>query len=177
MENPDLVVNLVAALGVGPLIGTAVGAYLARKSAWGLERQRRQLEKEYEVYAMLWDALFEMVRTIANVPLSIGSHVVPMEKIVEAFDAYQLVVRRSEPFVSDSVFKPARRIVTLGRKIFGNDWKIEQIQKLREKMDFETDQNYAEKQFLLDEESNEFLKEIEELRKGVLAAIRARIGE
>lgn len=174
MTTSQLIVNL--ALVIGPLIGVIVGAKLSRKAAALLERQKKHLGKEYETYTAVWDTLLEMRRTIATLDGGVYRGPLPtMEEIRSAFDAYQTVVVRSEPFVSDFVYKPGRQIVSLGWTIFGNDEQIKKLDEWRSEMTFDAGQKYADKQITLSEEITESLKEIEDLKMRLLAAIRTNI--
>jgi hypothetical protein len=135
---------------------------------------RLRLEKEYEIYGKLWDTLFEMRRSIATLVVPTSSPA-PIQEVSDAFNVCQAVVRRNEPFITASVFEPARKILKLGRMIESNLRNNETIRNMREGMDFEADQKYADKQIQLDKESTAALDEIGKLMEVVSAAIRARI--
>ncbi len=107
---------------VGGVIGwfaKAISDYMSEKRLYD---NRIRLEKEYGLYSDLWDKLFELRRAIGQAiePIS-GGNVVRHDKCaLDLFNAFHLAVWRGEPFMSASVFEPARKIVTTARRIINN---------------------------------------------------------
>lgn len=163
-------IEVIKSLGLGAVLGTVVGAVLTRKSTARLDRQRRRLEKEYEIYGKLWETLFELRRTIGSIGSLEGA--IPMQEIAAAFNGYQAVVRRNEPFICPSVYEPARETLRLARSIVGKHRHSENLEHERKGMNSE---GVADRQCQLDDEIAEALDKIEELMNAVLAAIRRRI--
>lgn len=170
---------LNAAIAIGSLvIGWFLKVLSDRMSEKALYDHRLRLEKEYGLYSDLWDKLFELRRAVGQLvePLGSTSEVHHDEQTLDLFNAYQAAVRRGEPFMSTSVFGPARQIATLARKIIGNVGKQQSLHERRAKqLNTETDEKLATEQVRLDEENDAAFKEIEELFQSVAKAIRLRV--
>jgi hypothetical protein len=147
---------------------------------WSLNRQfdhRLKLEKEYKIYLGLWQKLFELRRTVGNLieggPPGFEEQA---EEVRQAFNVYQAVIRKHEPFMSESVYEPARGITRLVREILNNAGKIEKIDNNRRPgITHEEDERLAEKQIELAEESDARFEDIETLFQAVSSAISSRV--
>ena len=152
------------------------GKYIQdRISAKRLFDHRIRLEKEYALYSELWDKLFELRRAVNQLVETLGStNVVRHDKqIIDLFNAYQGIVSRGEPFMSASVFTPARRILSIARQIISNTGEKEY---LSESVTGGSDPNWVTaEQCKLDRESDTGIKEIEELFQEVAKSIRRRV--
>jgi hypothetical protein len=170
---------LNAAIAIGSLaIGWFLKVLSDRMSEKALYDHRLRLEKEYGLYSDLWDKLFELRRAVGQLvePLGSTSEVRHDEQTLDLFNAYQAVVRKGEPFMSTSVFGPARQIATLARKIIGNVGEQQSLHERRAmQLNIDTDEKLATEQVCLDEENGAAFKEIEELFQGVARAIRLRV--
>ena len=139
---------------------------------------RLRLEKEYGLYADLWEKLFELRRSVGQLilPLESTGDVDHGAQVKDHFDAYQSAVRKGEPFMSASVFSPAREVVTLTRKIMGNIKNKQSINERRErKQSTEPNEALAVRQIELDENSEAAFEKINDLFKTIGQAIRDRV--
>jgi len=170
---------LNAAIAIGSLvIGWFLKVLSDRMSEKALYDHRIRLEKEYGLYSDLWDKLFELRRAVGQLvePLSSTSEVRHDEQTLELFNAYQAAVRKGEPFMSTSVFGPAKEIATLARKIIHNVGKQQSPRgRCARGLNSEADETCATKRIRLDEENDAAFKEIEELFQSVARAIRLRV--
>lgn len=165
------------------IFGGAIGWFLKmladRMSEKRLFDHRIRLEKEYGLYSDLWDKLFELRRTVGQLvePLSSTSEVRHDERTLKLFNAYQATVRKGEPFMSASVFIPARKIVEIARTIMNNVGKQQSFSESCGKAPNPEvhDQRLANNRHNLDEENETAFKEIEELFQNVAIAIRRRV--
>lgn len=134
-----------------------------------------RLEKEYALYSDLWDRLFELRRAVGDlVGLLIGTNAVRHGKdALERFNAYQAVVRKGEPFMSPSVYAPAREIVKLARQIIGNIGDQQSLSEFAAKGG--PTEAMVEKRMVLGEDSEDAFRKIENLFQEVATAIRHRV--
>ena len=169
------VVVAVASLVIGAIL-TALTTRMSQRTMFD---HRLRLEKEYELYTELWDKLFETRRAIGQLALPLsGTASVSYsdDQILEAFNAFQRVVRKGEPFMCSSVYDPANKIATLARSIIGNVGRQKELGNRRsDNLSIETDERLADKQFQLDESNDVAFKQIEELFQQVSKAIRHRV--
>jgi hypothetical protein len=121
---PFAVTETSAWIGVGGgLVGIVVGWFLKLLSdSWSHRRtfdQRLRLEKEYQLYAELWEKMFDVRRTIGTAisPFTDSEDAPSDDAILKAFNGYQSVVRRGEPFFSASVYGPSRKASLLSRQM------------------------------------------------------------
>ncbi len=139
---------------------------------------RLRLEKEYQIYAELWDRLFEF-RQIADAVVNKRPHEAvedPRQCFAAIFDAFQAVVRRNEPFIVAQVFGPARHIVTQGRVIDAVYKRLQTLEEHRSRVkDDEADEQAAGKMCAADMEQERAMWEIDRLFPEVRDAIRQRI--
>jgi hypothetical protein len=133
------------------------------------------LEKEYALYSDLWDKLFELRRAVGDLvnPLSGTAAVQHGKEALERFNAYQAVVRKGEPFMSPSVYAPAREIVKLARRIIGNIGDHESLSEYAAKGG--RAEAVVEKRMRLDEDSDAAFQKSENLFQEVATAIRHRV--
>jgi len=136
---------------------------------------RIRLEKEYGLYCDLWEKLFELRRAVGQVVDALSSTgVVRHDKdFVDLFNAYQSVVSKGEPFMSTSVFGPARKILTLAREIGGNIGEQESLSGPSARG--ANSDWLATKRSRLDQENTAAFKEIDRLFQEVAVAIRRRV--
>ena len=170
--NPSVLV-IIGALGMWIL--NLLQDHFSQKKLFD---HRLRLEKEYGLYSALWDKLFELRRAVGQLVELLGStdEVRHDKDLPDLFNAYQQVVRKGEPFMSTSVYDPAREVVTLAQKIICNESKHVSIHKHREKgLNSEADEKCANKEIRLDEESEAAFKSIEGLYKEIAKAIRVRV--
>ena len=98
------------------------------------------------------------------------------EHTLELFNAYQTVVHKGEPFMSPSVFGPAREIASIGRRIINNIGEQESIDEDRERaIDSQFADQLVKNRRDLDRENDAAFKGIEELFQRVAVAIRLRV--
>lgn len=170
---------LTAAISIGSLvIGWFLKALSDRRSHKTLFDHRLSLEKEYGLYSDLWDKLFELRRAVGQLvePLGSTSDVRHDEQVHDRFNAYQAAVRKGEPFMSTSVFGPAREIARVARKIISNVGKQRSLDERREGgLNSEADEKCATAQIRLDEENEAAFKDIEALFQRIAQAIRLRV--
>ena len=136
---------------------------------------RIRLEKEYALYSDLWDKLSELRRAVCQLvdPLSSTGVVRHDEHVLELFNAYQAAVRKGEPFMSTSVFDPARKIATIARKIISS---VGERQTLSESIAKGANSDWVvTEQRKLDNENKIAIKEIEGLFQSVATAIHRRV--
>jgi len=118
-EPSPVLLNAVIAI-FGGIIGWFLKVLANRMAEKSHFDHRLRLEKEYGLYSDLWDKLFEFRRAFGqhnqfrNSVSSTGS-VRHDEHILEWFNAYNKVVDNGEPFMSTTVFDPARKILKIGR--------------------------------------------------------------
>jgi len=164
------------------LLGALVG-WLAR--VWADRVQRRELfdhklrlEKEYQIYADLWEKLFEFRRCAHGFvdPLQQGARADPWEPFVESFNAFQGVVSRNEPFIAPKVWEPARAIVSQGHVIAGAAQHHDELGQRRASIqDYEADERLADKMIDEHQKQQAAIEEVERLFPLVKDAIRHRI--
>lgn len=139
---------------------------------------RLRLEKEYGLYADLWDKLFELRRAVGQLvsPLESDGNVDHSAQVWEHFNSYQEAVRKSEPFMSESVLRPAREVVTLAWQIRGNAKKYQSINERRARaQSTEDDEALAGGLFKLEENNEAAFEKIDDLFKTIGKAIRRRV--
>ena len=103
-SNPhSILVNAVVAI-VSGLTVFVLKVIADRRSEKVLFDHRLRLEKEYKLYSDLWEKLFELRRAVGQMVSSFDNtaSVRHDEQICETFNAYQGVVSRGEPFMSES---------------------------------------------------------------------------
>lgn len=130
-----------------------------------------QKEADLRLDHDLWDKLVALRRAAGQIvePLSNTAVVRHDKDFIDLFNAYQSVVIKGEPFLSASVFGPARRIVTLAREIHGNIAADESLSHPSARgADSEWLANERER---LDEENTAAFNEIDRLFQEVKAAI------
>ncbi len=164
-----------------PILTLVIGWFLKvlwdRRSQRTLFDHRLRLEKEYGLYSDLWEKLFKVRRALGQVVEQLGStsNVRHDQQVLDLFNDYQLAVRKGEPFMSPSVFMPAREIATLARTIIENIGKQQSLDKLRER---ESNSDVKDKcttdLIRLDEDSRAAFTKIDELTQSVAQAIRHR---
>lgn len=126
---------LNAAIPIGSLvIGWFLKVLSDSMSQKVLFDRRLRLEKEYVLYIDLWDKLFDLRRAIEVFIDHFGNkfdeqHKDDAKKLRSIFNAYQSAVRKGEPFMTPSVYDPAREIVDLARQIIYDIEKRDSIQK------------------------------------------------
>lgn len=165
-------------LSLGGLLG-----WLGRFYADRLQRREQfdhqlRLEKEYQIYSGLWESLFEFRRAAHGMvdPLQDGTEDDPRQEFVSAFNSFQSVVRRNEPFIVPEVFEPSRAIVSQGWTIVSASEQLRSLAEYRDRLrDSETDERAAEKMFEEDDSQEKAVGEIDELFSQVRDAIRRRI--
>ena len=160
----------------------AFGWLLKALTDWVSQRRlfehRLRVEKEYELYSDVWDKLFEMQRAVGQIVQPFGStaNVQHNEDVIQAFNAYQSSVRKSEPFMKSSIYKPARKIVELAGEIIGNVRSQKRIEEQRtDHISISQDQELADKQIELDNDSDAKFEEIKHLFEQVAQRIRQRV--
>jgi hypothetical protein len=163
-----------AVVGSG-LFGFLGGALLQRWSANRLFDHRLKLEKEYSLYADVWEKLFELRRDLGGMLQAEVSRDIAADRI----NAFQAVVRRNEPFMTTSIYNPAREIVRRAREILNNEDKVRAIDEAHPASvrgrSFADDQQHADTQIRLDDENETSFGEIERLYQVIFSAIRARV--
>jgi len=167
---PNVVPGLLVLAGtvIGTVLGYALKTLEGRAARRQLFDHQLRLEKEYQIYAELWDRLLVLVRDTGVIVQTVGdaSDAGTLEAFINEFDAYQTSVRRNEPFIHESIYGPAKRILTLGRQIHDTLRRIERAGNRRGTVDE-----------VKEEEDNQARSdEIGELAKQVNTAIRQRIG-
>lgn len=163
-------------VSVGVVLGGVV-TYVSNRSLQMLAFDHRfRLEREYELCVDLWETLFELRRRVGQLA-SAGSDSTSVtysnNEILEAFNAYQAVVRKSEQFLSPAVYKPSREIVTLARNImhaYGAEREI--AERRSDKNTYEDGDRLAAKRMELYEGRNTAFAEIEERFQQIAKAIR-----
>ena len=135
-----------------------------------------QEEADLRLYPDLWEKLFELRRAVGQLVESVSStSVVRHDKdFIDLFNAYQTAVSKGEPFMSKSVFDPARKIVTLAREIHGNIGEKESLSDERQTRGADSEW-LANERGRLDEENIAAFKEIDRLYQEVEIAIRRRV--
>ena len=160
------------------VIGWFLKVLSDRRSQKKLFDHRLRLEKEYGLYSDLWDKLFELRRAVGQLfePLVGTSAVRHDEQVHDRFNAYQAAVRKGEPFMSTSIFRPAREIAKLARKIMSNiDTQRSLSERREQRLSAEADEKLADKQIRLDEENEASFNSIEDLYQQIAQAIRLRV--
>jgi hypothetical protein len=164
----------------GIFLGWLLTVLSGRWSERRLFDHRVRLEKEYALYSDLWDKLFELRRTIGTV---LAQHTTPDElprddEVTGWFNAFQAVVRKGEPFMSMSVYTPARDIAALAREIITNLGKIRAIDKDEDathpRRNSELEENRIDRKLQLEEENETSFEMLEQLYQQVSHAIRVR---
>jgi hypothetical protein len=171
--GPEWVSLFLAALGGWVL--RAVGDRISQKRVFD---HRLRLEKEYTLYTEVWDAVFELRRSVGQLvsPLGTTADVSHSDDVLDAFNICQERVRRGEPFMSSKVYDPAREIVKLAREIVDNERRQRNSPENPAKGRRETTKEKSiAKGLTLDEESKEAFERIESLFDEVKVAIRKRI--
>lgn len=170
---------LNSAIAIGSLVlGWFLKVLADRMSQKRLFDHRLRLEKEYGLYADLWDKLFELRRAVGQLvsPVESDGNVDHSAQVWEHFNSYQEAVRKSEPFMSESVLRPAREVVTLGWQIRGNAKKYQSINERRARgQSTEDDEALADGQFKLEEDNGAAFEKIDDLFKTISKAIRRRV--
>ncbi|MDZ7618135.1 MAG: hypothetical protein U1E05_14110 [Patescibacteria group bacterium] len=165
-------------LVLGGLIGWLGRFWADRMQRRELFDHQLRLEKEYQIYAELWDRLFEFKRTMHDAFDSVGGGNVenPWQQFADTFNSFQAVVRRNEPFMAPRVFAPANEIVTQGHRIDSIHKRLLGLDEYRSRVkDDEADEKAAEKQCAADTEREHAMDEIDRLFPKVRDAIRQRI--
>jgi hypothetical protein len=134
-----------------------------------------QDEADLRLYHNLWEKLFELRRAVGQLvePLSSTAVVRHETDFIDLFNAYQTVVSKGEPFMSKSVFDPAKKIVTLARGIHGNIGAKESLSRPSAKA-AGSDWLATERE-RLDQENLTVFKEIDRLYQEVEVAISRRV--
>ncbi len=170
---------LNSAIAIGSLVlGWFLKVLADRMSQRKLFDHRLRLEKEYGLYADLWDQLFELRRAVGQLVSSLGSpgNVDHSAQVWEHFNCYQEAVRKGEPFMSESVYCPAREVVTLAWQIRGNAKEYQSINERRARgQSTEDDEALADGQFKLEEDNEAAFEKIDDLFKTIGKAIRRRV--
>ncbi len=163
---------------IGGFLGW-VGRYWAdRLQRQGLFDHRLRIEKEYQIYAELWEKLFAFRIAAHGLvdPLQEGVQEDPLQKYFNAFNAFQAVVCRNEPFIFAQVFEPANAIVTQGRVIDSARKRIKSLEEYRDRTrDPAADERVAEKQLAEDDNQQKAIQEIDRVFPQVCDAVRSRI--
>ena len=138
---------------------------------------RLRLEKEYGLYSDLWEKLFELRRALSQIvePLQSSGDVRHDNQILDFFNAYNSAVNKGEPFMSTSVFGPAKEVRTLARKIMSNVERERALGKRRKGPMDENDGKLAEEQFKLENDSISAFEKINDLSPGIAQAIHRRV--
>jgi hypothetical protein len=174
MAGDEGVLNTLVAIG-SLVIGWFLKVLSDRWSERSTFDHRLRLEKEYGLYCDLWDKLFELRRAAGQLveSLSNSSAVRHDKDFIALFNAYQSVVSKGEPFMSTTVFRPARRILTLAREISGN---IESQESLSHPSARGAGSEWlATERERLDQKNSAAFTEIDRLFQDVATAIRQRI--
>jgi hypothetical protein len=174
----EIAMRELAMLLLGSLLGWFGRVRADKIQRRGLFDHRLRLEKEHETYADLWERLFEFRRTAHRIvdPLQEGIQGNPQQEFVEAFNAFQGVVRRNEPFIVPQVYEPARAIVAQGWAIVAASKQIRMLDEHRSVVrDCGSHEPIANKMMEEDKEQQEALEEIDPLFPQVKDAIRQRI--
>ena len=148
------------------------------KSQMMLFDHRLRLEKEYGLYSDLWDKLFELRRAVGDLIASLRTTntVRHSEQLPELFNAYQQVVHKGEPFMSPSIYGPAREVVTLVRTIIDNVKDQQHIKNRREKEpSAAADKKCADELIRLNKENKSAFRSIEDLYQQIAKVIRHRV--
>ena len=162
----------------GTILGWILKLLQDRWSHNRLYDHRFRLEKEYERYCDLWDKLFELQRAVSQLVARASSTDVVRhdEHVLQFFNVFQAVVRKGEPFMSKSVYGPARDIVRIVRDIRGNVGEQEVLSERRtEKLDMQIDEKIADEIFQLEKANLAAFKDVERLFQDVSQAIRVRV--
>jgi hypothetical protein len=168
----------ISMLVLGGLIGWLGRFWADRMQRRELFDHRLRLEKEYQIYAELWDRLFEFKRSMHDAFDSVkgGNVETSWPQLADTFNAFQAVVRRNEPFMAPRVFGPANEIVTLGHRIESMHKRLQRLEERRRRItDDEAAEKAAEKQCAADTEQERAMDEIDRLFSEVRDAIRQRI--
>jgi hypothetical protein len=176
-ELSPILLNAVIAI-VALVIGWSLKVLSDRMSQKALFDHRLRLEKEYGLYSDLWDKLFELRRAVGQLvkPLGTSGEPCAARQILDLFNVYQAAVRKGEPFMSASIFDPAREIATVARRIIDNVGNQRSLEERREKgLNSRTDEKCVTEQIRLDDENETAFKEIEVLFQRVAQAIRLRV--
>jgi hypothetical protein len=170
VEDPSVLEKIFLVL-LGGTLGWLATLVTNRISSNADFANRFRLEMEYDRYCDLWEKLFRLRRSVADLHGSLEGrrYVSHKEEIDQAYNAYQQAVRNGEPFMSKSVYDPARAIVMLSIRIINN---CDKILELEQHSDRETT---ADKCIALDHDSDAKIQEIESLFENVSAAIRKRV--
>lgn len=170
---------LNSAIAIGSLVlGWFLKVLADRMSQRRLFDHRLRLEKEYGLYADLWEKLFELRRAVGQLATPLGSPGIAdhSTQVEDHFNAYQAAVRKGEPFMTESVFCSAREVVTLARQVMKNDGKQQDIAELRRRdQSSEKDDERAEAQLKLEEDNDVAFKKIDGLFQTICQAIRRRV--
>jgi hypothetical protein len=132
---------------------------------------RVRLEKEYALYAEIWESLFILRRDLGSLvkPDQIPPEELPtFDEVIAGFNTYQSIVRRGEPFMHPSVAKPARAITERVRSVIKNLKKIRQPDS--------TNGSDAESVSRLEDENDTSFAEIEQNYEAVHRTIHNRVG-
>ena len=127
----------------------------------------------------MWDKLFELRRAVDQLVTGLSStNVVHFDEkeVMQFRNAFQAAVRKGEPFISKSVYEPARRVVKIVGDIFFNVDQQEKLNERRaEKLDPQTDEKIAGDILKLEKENIAALKDVERLFQDVSHAIKDRV--
>jgi hypothetical protein len=165
----------------GVVLGIFVGWFLkALSDYWSANRQfehRLKLEKEYSIYLTLWDTLFEARRAIGNLIEYPAEFYANLKLAQSAFNEYQSVVRKHEPFISPSIYSLSRETTKLCHSIFTNAGKTTDILRMERKSDArdEVMEKLAADKGRIDEENEKTFEEIEKLFQKISQAISDRV--
>jgi hypothetical protein len=158
----------ITAIG-GIFLGWLLTVLSGRWSERRLFDHRVRLEKEYSLYGDLWDKLFELRRAVGSVidPITTPDTLPRDEEVTGWFNAFQAVVRKGEPFMSMSVYTPAREIAALAQEIITNVGKIRAIDKdedtTHSRRNSELDENRSDRRLQLEEENETSFEMLEQL--------------
>lgn len=170
---------LNSAIAIGSLVlGWFLKVLADRMSQRKLFDHRLRLEKEYGLYADLWEKLFELRRAVGQLVSPLGStgNVDHSAQVWDHFNSYQEAVRKGEPFMSESVLRPAREVVTLARQIRGNARKERIIEeRLDPEQSTENDKELVDRRIELDDDNEAAFKKIDDLFQTIGQAIRRRV--
>ena len=160
---------------LGALFTLVVTLIVQRVSQARLFDHRLRLEKEYQIYCDLWDSLFEFRRSAGNLA-DASDEGKALADFEATLNRYQSVVRRNEPFVHQSIYEPARELVTLGRRMHLESPKIGRRKKCQQKAaTADSDEQAEKRQFDAEDRRAAIPGDIDALYEVVRDRIRDRV--